>query len=151
MKSLMSFIVIIFIACNSSAQTTHDKALVRKVVSDFQNDFNKGNFKNASLYTTKNWEHLNPGGGISIGRENVLKEVRVVHEKFLKGVSMTTESITIRFIAPTVAIADVIHKMSNFTTPDGKLHVNERQIKTYIMVKEKGKWLLTQDQNTVIM
>ncbi|WEK21676.1 MAG: SgcJ/EcaC family oxidoreductase [Candidatus Pedobacter colombiensis] len=150
MKSTLFFIMISFTACVSFGQTSNDKTSVAKVVSDFQEDFNDGSFKKANLYTTKDWQHLNPNGGISIGRENVLKEVRAVHQGFLKGVSMKTESIAIYFISPTVAIANVIHKMGNFTTPDGKLHTNERQIKTYIIVKEKRKWLLTHDQNTVI-
>jgi hypothetical protein len=29
-------------------------------------------------------------------------------------------------------------------------HEKERQLKTYIVVRQKGKWLLTHDQNTVI-
>jgi hypothetical protein len=27
---------------------------------------------------------------------------------------------------------------------------NERQLKTYVLVKQEGKWLLTHDQNTII-
>jgi len=56
----------------------------------------------------------------------------------------------IRFITPDVAIADVIHNIDNYTTPDGVKHENESHIKTYVVVKKKGKWLLTQDHNTVI-
>jgi uncharacterized protein (TIGR02246 family) len=59
-------------------------------------------------------------------------------------------SLEIRFLSPTVAVADVIHLVDNFTTPDGKKHINEQNIKTYIVVKDKGKWLLTHDHNTVI-
>ena len=63
---------------------------------------------------------------------------------------MKMESIAIRFITNTVAIADAVHKIDTYTTPNGKQHVNERHIKTYVIVKQKGKWLLTQDQNTII-
>lgn len=63
---------------------------------------------------------------------------------------MRIESMDIRFLTPDVAIADVIHKVDNFTTPDGVKHENERHIKTYVIVKKKGKWLLAQDHNTVI-
>ncbi len=44
----------------------------------------------------------------------------------------------------------VIHKVDNYTTPDGVKHENERHIKTYVVVKKKGRWLLAQDHNTVI-
>ncbi len=153
MKTFYFLIATMFITSVSFGQTSQlskDKILVRKVVTDFQDDFNEGSFKNVNSYTTKDWEHLNPSGGITVGRENVLKEVRAVHQTFLKGVTMKMESIAIRFITNTVAIADAVHKIDTYTTPNGKQHVNERHIKTYVIVKQKGKWLLTQDQNTII-
>jgi uncharacterized protein (TIGR02246 family) len=85
------------------------------------------------------------------GRDSVLKLVRAVHQTFLKGVTMKIESMNIRFVAPGVAIADVIHQVDNYITPDGAHHENERHIKTYVLVKQRGKWLLTQDHNTIIL
>ena len=102
------------------------------------------------FYTTKDWEHINLGGGITKGREAVLKEVRAVHQTFLKGVSLTIESITIQFLTPTVAIANVVHKSSDYELPQGVKHQNKRQRKTYIIVEKQNKWLLTLNQNTVI-
>lgn len=63
---------------------------------------------------------------------------------------MTIESMDIRFVTPDVAIANVIHKITTYTTPDGAKHEKERHIKTYVIVKQNDKWLLTQDQNTII-
>ena len=123
---------------------------MKDVVLAFQDDFNEGGFKNTESFATADWEHINPGGGITKGREAVLKEVRAVHQTFLKGVSLTIESISIRFLTPTVAIADVIHKSSDYELPKGVKHQNERQRKTYVFVKTENKWLLTLDHNTVI-
>ena len=123
---------------------------IRKVVIAFQQDFNEGSFKNADNYTTADWEHVNPTGGITKGRDEVLKEVRQVHQTFLKGVTITLESMTIRFIADDVAIANVTQKGSTFETPDGVKHDNPRSFNTYIIVRQKGKWLLTHDQSTPI-
>ena len=131
-------------------QSSQDKEAIKKVVIAFQEDFNEGGFKNADTYSTSDWRHINPGGGIDKGRDSVLITVRAVHQTFLKGVTMQIESMDIRFIAPEVAIADVIHNVDNYTTPDGVKHENERHIKTYVIVKKKGKWLLAQDHNTII-
>jgi uncharacterized protein (TIGR02246 family) len=128
-----------------------DEQLVREVVSAFVADYNNGDFKNAPTYTTDDWVHINPGGGITRGRDKVLKEVRVIHRTMLKGVSITIESMTVHFVTPDVALVDAVHKSNSYVTPeDGVKHENERQIKTYVIVKRNGKWLLALDQNTII-
>lgn len=150
MKAILLLTTIIFLSFVSKGQNSQDKEAVKKVVIAFQEDFNDGSFKNAAAYSTTDWVHINPGGGIDKGRDSVLKTVRAVHQTFLKGVTMRVESMDIRFLTPDVAIADVIHKVDNYTTPDGVKHENERHIKTYVIVKKKGKWLLAQDNNTII-
>ena len=150
MKSYLILFLIINFTNASVAQNSKNEQLVKNVVLAFQDDFNDGGFKNIEFYTTKDWEHINPGGGITKGREAVLKEIRAVHQTFLKGVTLTIESITIRFLTLTVAIADVVHKSSDYELPQGVKHQNERQRKTYLVVKKENKWLLTLDQNTII-
>jgi len=128
-----------------------DEQLVREVVSAFVADYNNGDFKNAPIYTTDDWVHINPGGGITRGRDKVLKEVRAIHKTMLKGVSITIESMTVHFVTPDVALVDAVHKSDGYVTPeDGVKHENERQIKIYVIVKRNGKWLLALDQNTII-
>ena len=150
----MNCYLILFLIINftnaSVAQNSKNEQLVKNVVLAFQDDFNDGGFKNIEFYTTKDWEHINPGGGITKGREAVLREIRAVHQTFLNGVTLTIESITIRFLTRTVAIADVVHKCSDYELPQGIKHQNERQRKTYLVVKKENKWLLTLDQNTII-
>ncbi len=69
----------------------------------------------------------------------------------LRGVSITTESMTVRFVTHDVALVNAIHKSDTYVTPeDGVKHENERQMKTYVVIKHNGKWLLALDQNTII-
>jgi uncharacterized protein (TIGR02246 family) len=150
MKAFLLLMAVSFLSFIGKGQSFKDKEAVKKTVIAFQKDFNDGSFRNAAAYSTSDWEHINPGGGIDKGRDSVLKTVRAVHQTFLKGVTMQIESMDIRFITSDVAIADVIHKVDNYATPDGVKHENERHIKTYVIVKKKGKWLLAQDHNTVI-
>jgi uncharacterized protein (TIGR02246 family) len=149
-KICLILILGIFLITDGLSQTASDSQQVKKVIYAFQEDFNEGSFKKAEDYTTPDWVHINPGGGIDKGRDSVLKVVRAVHQTFLKDVSMRIESLDIRFITTDVAIANVIHNVDDYTTPDGVLHDNERHVKSYIVVKQKGKWLLYQDQNTAI-
>ncbi|MBN1791771.1 MAG: SgcJ/EcaC family oxidoreductase [Bacteroidales bacterium] len=150
MKIPTLIIVLGLLSFTGKGQDPKERELVNNVILEFQDDFNDGDFKNAVNYSTTDWEHVNPNGGISKGRENVLKEVRAVHQSFLKGVSMKIETMEIRFLTPAVAVATVIHGLDDYITPDGNLHKNERQMKTYIVIKQEGKWLLAHDHNTVI-
>ena len=150
MKTFLLLATICSLSLLARRQNSRDKEAVKKVVIDFQDDFNEGSFKNAETYSTSDWRHINPGGGIDKGRDSVLMTVRAVHQTFLKGVTMQIESMDIRFLTADAAIADVIHKVDTYTTPDGVRHENERHIKTYVVVKKKGQWLLAQDHNTVI-
>jgi uncharacterized protein (TIGR02246 family) len=149
MKSILLLTTMSFLFFLTKAQSSQDKEAVKNVVIAFQKDFNDG-FKGAALYTTMDWEHIPPGGGLFKGRDSILKGARDVHQSYLKGVTMKIESIDINFPVPDVAVADVVHKISTYTTPDGVKHENERRLKTYIIVKQKGKWLLFQDHATVI-
>ncbi|TWJ03174.1 uncharacterized protein (TIGR02246 family) [Mucilaginibacter frigoritolerans] len=147
---LLIFLAII-LSNTSFGQSSKDEQLVKNVVLAYQDDYNDGAFKNVESYTTKNWEHINPIGGITKGRDEVMKELRPLCQTILKGVTLTVESMTVRFLSPTVAIANVVHKCSDYEFPAGVKHQNERHMKTYIIVKKQNKWLLILDQNTIIV
>ena len=149
MKSILLLLVTVLIAFAVQGQTPQDKEQVEKVVIAFQQGFNEGSFRNAESYTTVDWVHVNPFGGITKGRDSTLADVRYVHREFLKGVTMNIQSMEIQFPIKETAIAIVRHKIDNYTTPDGVLHSNEIHVKTYVIVKQKGKWLLALDQNTI--
>lgn len=131
-------------------ETQHDEAAVKQVVLDFVDDFNDGTFRRAETYATIDWQHINPLGGIDDNKETTLKGVRAAHQSFLKNVSMTTDSMKLRFIKPDVALVVAYHTMDDYVTPDSVKHVNQKQIKTYVVVKDDGKWMLTLDHNTVV-
>lgn len=63
---------------------------------------------------------------------------------------MTTDSMKLKFISPEVALVTGYHSIDSYVTPDSVKHENERQIKSYVIVKQNGKWLMTLDHNTII-
>ncbi len=148
MKRILIICLVLFVgACN---QTPNQETEVRQTVQSFFDAFNKHEFEDVAAITTEDWNHVNPLGGWTKGREAVLKELKEVHSTFLKGVSMTIEDMSVRFASPDVAVVTVTNRIETYTTPDGVKHENERQIKTFIVVKRGGKWMIMQDQNTII-
>ena len=151
MKLYLLVFSAIFLSHTSFGQNSQEEQLVKNVVLAYQDDYNTGGFKNAGSYAAKDWEHINPIGGITRGRDEVLKELQPLVQTLLPGVTLSLESITIRFLNPSVAIANVVHKSSDYEFPTGVKHHNELHMKTYIIVKRQNKWLLTLDQNTIIV
>ena len=132
-----------------SPQVTGSEMLVKQAVEAFYTAFDDG-FTAECDFSTEDWNHINPSGGWTRGREHVLDEIREVHTSFLKDVTDTVEEMSVRIAAPGAAIATVISLMSTFVTPDGVRHENERHIRTFVVVRRKARWLIMQDQNTVI-
>jgi uncharacterized protein (TIGR02246 family) len=135
---------------DASAQGPSDEKQLRETVESFYADFNTHQWDRALNYTTEDWNHINPNGGWTRGREAVIKELKEVHATFLKGVSDTIEDMSVRFATPDVAVATVTSRMSTFTSPDGVRHENERHIRTFVVVKRMGRWLIMHDQNTTV-
>jgi len=153
---LVITLIIILTSCQSEkqndapAQTPNEEKQVRQTVESFYANFNAHEFGRVAEYTTEDWNHINPFGGLTVGREAVLKELKEVHSTFLKGVSSTIEEMSVRFATSDAAIVTVKNRMDTYTTPDGVRRENERQIKTFVVVKRNGKWLIMHDQNTLI-
>ena len=150
MKIYLCVVISFILFAGACSQTLNPENEARQAVESFYDAFNKHEFENIQNFTTEDWVHINPFGVRTIGREAVLKELKEVHESFLKGVTATIEDISVRSAAPDAAIVTVINRMGTYTTPDGIRHENERQIKTFVVVRRSGKWLIMQDQNTII-
>jgi uncharacterized protein (TIGR02246 family) len=125
------------------------EAEVRSTIEAFYKAFTDG-FTKPADYAAEDWNHINPFGGRTRGREAVLKEVREVHQSFLKGATETIESMDIRFATSDVAVGTVVSLGSGFTSPDGVKHKPERAIRTFVVVRRGKRWRIMQDQNTLI-
>lgn len=132
------------------AQPTTQEVPVRKAVQSFYDAFNSHDFGRVPEFTTEDWNHLNPFGGRTRGREAVLRELKEVHSTFLKGVTDTMEEMDVRFATQDVAVVTVTSQMTTYITPDKVRHENERHLRTFVVLKRSGKWRIMQDQNTLI-
>jgi uncharacterized protein (TIGR02246 family) len=130
------------------AQAPSAEAQVRQTVQAFYDAFNMHRFDHVAEITTDDWNHINPLGGRTRGREQVLAELRGVHNTFLKNVTDRIEKMDVRFASDDVAVATVASRVSTFTTPDGVTHENEQLTHAFVVVKRGDRWLIMQDHNT---
>ena len=68
----------------------------------------------------------------------------------LRSSQITLIDLHIRFIRPDVAIAHQTHDMSGKRGPNGEKLPTERQLSTRVLVKERGRWVQTAFQNTIV-
>jgi small ligand-binding sensory domain FIST len=61
-------------------------------------------------------------GGVTRGRDEVLKEVRAIHKTMLKGVSITIDNMTVHFVTHDVALVNAIHTSDTYVTPEDGLN-----------------------------
>ena len=130
------------------AKQVGEEKPVRETVQRFYDTFNSHDWAKLAEFTTEDFTHINTGGGWTRGREAVLKLLKQAHPTFLKDVQdiADEDKTEVRFATPDVAVVTVPSTVKGtFTTPDGKKHENERQIRTFVVVRRRGKWLIMQD------
>jgi uncharacterized protein (TIGR02246 family) len=150
MKIMFSGMMCLMFLVPNVAQCADRETPVREAVQAFYAAYAHGFINGADAFATPDWNHINPSGGRTKGREAVLKEVVEVHTTFLKGVTDTVDTLDVRFATPNAAVATVASHMSPFTSPDGVKHANQKLIRTFAVVKRSGRWLIMQDQSTFI-
>ncbi len=150
MKPIGIVILGLFLTVPCMALSGEREAAVRTAIQSFYKAFDDG-FVGPADYATEDWNHINPLGGRDRGREATLKTVREVHQTFLKGTTDTIENMDIRFADQNVAVGTVTSIGSPFTSPDGVKHPAGRAIRTFVVVNRGGRWLIMQDQNTMVI
>jgi uncharacterized protein (TIGR02246 family) len=130
--------------------TSTDEKAVRAATEALVTSWNKHNYANLSSYATADADWVNIVGMWWKGRDAVQKAHQVYHERMFKNTPLTTETITVRFITPDVAIVHHLTKIGAFTTPSGHKAGNDQNLATLVFVKQRGKWLLTAGQNVPV-
>ena len=138
------------LAALAVAQAGDNDAEVRATIQTFYKNFNEG-FTGPADYATEDWNHINPNGGRTQGRDATLKRVREVHQTFLKGAKERIESMDVRFAADGVTVGTVISVATPFVSPDGTKHDAQHGIRTFVIVKRGDRWLIMQDHNTTVV
>ena len=151
--------IILLLACSLvstvNGQEEKEKQQINIVIDSFYTAFRTDNFRDMSGYTTADINYIAPSGSWFRGRKQLQDSIQAVHEGMLKNTPVAVETMTVRFVTPDVAIVNLIDKMGAFYPPDG---VNRgtnkvdgvRTMRTMVLVKQKGKWLLAQNQSTFI-
>jgi uncharacterized protein (TIGR02246 family) len=128
------------------AQVNTEEAAVRKFVLEEIERWNSNGPLIAERYAADS-DYVDVNGAWTRGladRKNKRDNPR------LKDSRATLVDLHIRFIRPDVAIVHQTHDMSGKRGANGEELPTERQLSTRVLVKERGKWVQTAFQNTIV-
>jgi uncharacterized protein (TIGR02246 family) len=156
-KAIFMLLIFTAIASTLRAQTNvKDEKAIRETIARFGASWAKDDFSDMKDYMTADVNWVNIVGMHWKG----LKEVQYAHQFYVNGmfkniVPQTVES-SVRMITADVAIAYWKSHMPAFFPPDGidpggNKHEEADDIATIVLVKQKGRWMITSAENVVVI
>lgn len=117
--------------------------------------WNNHNFDDFSNYTTSDLDWVNIVGHWYKGQEQNKTHLEALHKTIFKDVKYTKSKTHVRFVTENVAVVHIFWSLGAFYPPDGVNRGNnkmgdDKEIGTFVMLKENGKWLITAAHNIVI-
>ena len=134
---------------------TQDEKLINSQIDALVTSWNNHDFDNFADYTTPDLDWVNIVGHWYKGQEENKTHLVALHKSIFKDVAYTKSITNIRFITKDVAIAHVFWSLGAFYPPDGVNRGTNKmgddlELGTLVMIKKKGKWLITSAHNSVI-
>jgi uncharacterized protein (TIGR02246 family) len=141
------------IGAMSSAQqigSNEDDAAIRKVIVEMTEGFNSHDGKAAArVYTPDAWL-VTVRGEIMVGQAAIEKGLSAILTTRAKAATQRTIDVTVRFIRPDVALANVTNELSGLVAPDGRELPSHRELSLRVFVKDVGGWQIVAFHNTMV-
>jgi uncharacterized protein (TIGR02246 family) len=131
------------------AQNAQDAA-IRAAVRTFETGWNNHDMSAMFQEFTPDAEFVNIVGMYWRGLPEVKRAHQVMHDAWFRNVPNHIEDLQVRVVAADAAIAVVRWKKGGFTSPDGIVHPESRDLMSMFLVKRDGRWLIAGAHNTPI-
>lgn len=131
-----------------STDTAQDEEMIRKVLSDFLDAWNKHDAKAFSMVFADDADFTNVRGKSAHGRVEVEKFHAPLFASRFKDTHQKMTETKIRFIRPDVASVDARWEMTGAKGPEGQDIPLRKGLLNFVMTKEGDKWLITVMHNT---
>jgi len=151
MRALVVFLIVVFVVLSSTAAQVgvrDDEGAVRKVVADYADSWNKHDMQAFSRVFTDDVDYVNIAGRHWKGVQENVAEHAALFQNRLKNVVQTPTSVQIRFVTPDVALVHTTWDATGWSRLNGEPVPVLKEITTMVVVKSKGKWLISAFQNT---
>jgi uncharacterized protein (TIGR02246 family) len=121
----------------SAVNHAADEAAIKTLWAKFEAGFNKGDWKTCASVFTVDGDRMDSYGNFFHGRETIEKSYIEIFSGAYKSGTTNSKLISLRFVTPDVAIADL----------DTEVHLPNQPVRllqaTTVYVKQNGQWFIS--------
>jgi uncharacterized protein (TIGR02246 family) len=132
------------------AGSNEDEAAIRKVIVEMTEGFNNHDGKAAARMYTPDARFVSVRGDMMNGQAGIEKGLSAILTTRAKSATQRTIDVTVRFIRPDVALANVTNELSGLVAPDGHALPSQQELSLRVFVKDAGAWQVTAFHNTLV-
>ncbi len=133
-----------------SQRNREDEEAIRKVIAGTTDAFNQHDARAFANFYTPDAELVTVRGERMKGAAEIERGLAAIFATRAKVVTLRTLQTTVRFIRPDVAVAHVTNELSGLASPEGEQLPAHRELSIRVLVKERGRWLVTAFHNTIV-
>ena len=126
-----------------------DEAAISKVIADMTDAFNKGDAKRLAELYAADGDLVNVYGTWLKGIDQISQGLRGMFSNIIKGATLKTVNVSIRFVSPEVAIGHVDNELSGQVGANGEKMSPQRELSLRVFVKEGDAWRVAAFHNTI--
>ncbi|GAB2531859.1 SgcJ/EcaC family oxidoreductase [Rufibacter soli] len=154
-KMLLTGCVCLLCLTGFAQHREKDQTAINAQIDAMIADWNRHNFDKMETYTTPDFDWVNIVGMWWKGQKENRHGLEAYHKTFFKNTPQTKTKTHIRFLTDDVALVHLLWGVGAFYPPDGvdnghNKMGDDEELATLVMVKQKGKWLITAGHNIVI-
>jgi uncharacterized protein (TIGR02246 family) len=146
-RASITFSVIMLLSAAALAQTSNarshpdDDAAIKRVVTQYEEYWNRHEFAKTAELRTEDSENVNVVGQRST-RADAAKGGPSYYQQAFGNSTIHDTVISIKYLKPDVAGVDVAWEMTGAKCPDGSDASYRVGLKSLVMTKVRGKWLM---------
>lgn len=152
MKAVLALVLLVFVAARLApakvSTTQDDERAVRNVVAAYSDSWNRRDVQAFASVFTDDVDYVNIAGVHWKGVQENVQQHAALFQNRLKNTIQTPTSVQVRFVTPEVALVHTTWDATGWTRPNGEPVPVLKEITTMVMLRNKGKWLITGFQNT---
>jgi uncharacterized protein (TIGR02246 family) len=132
------------------AGSDEDEVAIRKVIVEMTDGFNSHDGKAATRMYAPDARFVSVRGDMMNGQAEIEKGLSAILSSRAKNATQRTMDVTVRFIRPDVALANVTNELSGLVAPDGHGLPSHQELSLRVFVKDAGIWHVAAFHNTMV-